>query len=203
MQWRAFSTLSQLRVVSSPLLWCKGTTTALQTAGFLSWDGHHGLPYHPWESTQSSTTATKPGIRSLVTHYPRSIHSLFTIHALSTQYPYTFHSLSTPSVKTAADSFVALGFPDAGYHHFHLDDCWANKDRNSSGFLQGELDHFPNGMKPVVDHVHNLGLTFGLYTCAGKTTCVGGRPGSKDNWQKDADVFAEWGVDWVKMVSCS
>jgi len=107
------------------------------------------------------------------------------------------------SVKTAAEAFVSLGFPDAGYHHFHLDDCWANKDRNSTGFLQGELDHFPNGMKAVVDHVHGLGLTFGLYTCAGSTTCVGGRPGSKDNWQKDADVFAEWGVDWVKMDNCA
>jgi len=107
------------------------------------------------------------------------------------------------SVKTAADSFVSLGFPEYGYHHFHLDDCWANKKRNSTGYLEGETDHFPDGMKSVVDHVHDNGLTFGLYTCAGTHTCVGGRPGSKDNWQKDADVFAEWGVDWVKMDNCN
>jgi alpha-galactosidase len=42
-----------------------------------------------------------------------------------------------------------------------------------------ELDHFPNGMAEVVDYVHSKGLMFGLYTCAGTKTCVGGRPGSK------------------------
>ena len=62
-------------------------------------------------------------------------------------------------------------------------------------------DHFPNGMAPVVDYVHSKGLNFGLYTSAGSHTCVGGRPGSKDHWTKDADVFAEWGVDWVKQVA--
>jgi hypothetical protein len=44
-------------------------------------------------------------------------------------------------------------------------------------------------------------LSFGLYTCSGLLTCVGGRPGSFGHWQQDADVFAEWGVDWVKQVS--
>merc|ERR1711924_305771 len=99
------------------------------------------------------------------------------------------------SVKAAADAFEQVGLKAAGYTGFHLDDCWANKERNSSGYLLGETDHFPNGMAPVVDHVHAKGLDFGLYTCAGSHTCVGGRPGSKDHWQQDADVFAEWGVD--------
>lgn len=110
------------------------------------------------------------------------------------------------SVKAASDAFVSLGFKDYGYRAFHLDDCWANVDRNASGYLQGELDHFPNGMKTVVDHVHSHGLTFGLYTCAGEYTCVGHRPGSggpNPHWQKDADVFAEWGVDWVKQDNCN
>lgn len=48
------------------------------------------------------------------------------------------------------------------------------------------------GMKKVVDYVHSKGLAFGLYTCGGTKTCVGDRPGSKDHWQQDADVFAEW-----------
>jgi len=107
------------------------------------------------------------------------------------------------SVKRAADAFVELGFPDHGYHHFHLDDCWANKERNATGFLQGELDHFPKGMKDLVSYVHSKNLTFGLYTCAGTHTCVGGRPGSKDHWVDDANTFAEWGVDWVKMDNCN
>ena len=47
------------------------------------------------------------------------------------------------------------------------------------------------------------GLDFGLYTCAGEYTCVGKRPGSKGHSDKDAAVFAEWGVDWVKQDNCN
>ena len=102
------------------------------------------------------------------------------------------------SVKASADAFIEVGLYAAGYRHFHLDDCWAG-GRNATGYLYPELDHFPNGMKPVVDYVHSKNLSFGLYTCAGTFTCVGLRPGSKDHWDKDAAVWAEWGVDWVKM----
>ena len=91
---------------------------------------------------------------------------------------------------------------DAGYRHFHLDDCWAG-GRNESGYLYAEKDHFPNGMAPVVEYAHSKDLTFGLYTCAGTETCVGGRPGSKDHWTQDANVFAEWHVDVVKMDWCN
>lgn len=106
------------------------------------------------------------------------------------------------SVMHAVDAFVELGFPEAGYHHFHLDDCWAGS-RNASGYLVPEEDHFPNGMKKVVDYAHSKGLDFGLYTCGGTFTCVGRRPGSKDHWTQDAAVWAEWGVDWVKMDWCN
>lgn len=107
------------------------------------------------------------------------------------------------SVKASVDAFHEVGLYDAGYRHFHLDDCWADLQRNASGFLQAERDHFPNGMKPIADYAHSKGLTFGLYTCAGTYTCVGKRPGSKDHWTEDANVFAEWGVDWVKMDWCN
>ena len=106
------------------------------------------------------------------------------------------------SAKLSVDAFHSVGLYDAGYRHFHLDDCWADKERNESGFLQAERDHFPNGMKPIVDYAHSKGLTFGLYTCAGNYTCVGGRPGSRGHFQEDAAVFAEWGVDVVKMDWC-
>jgi hypothetical protein len=93
---------------------------------------------------------------------------------------------------------------DAGYRHLHLDDCWAAKERNATGYPYPEHDHFPNGMKPVIDYVHSKGkdgdnLVFGLYTCGGMETCVGGRVGSEDYWEQDAAAYAEWGVDWVRV----
>lgn len=99
------------------------------------------------------------------------------------------------TVKKSIDAFVSLGLAQAGYKHVHLDDCWAGP-RNATGFITPEPDHFPNGMKTVVDYAHSKGLSFGLYTCAGTETCVGNRPGSKDHWSQDAQVYAEWGVDW-------
>ena len=86
--------------------------------------------------------------------------------------------------------------------HLPTPDCWAGP-RNASGYLTPEADHFPNGMKHVIDYVHAYNLSFGLYTCAGNYTCVGGRPGSRDHWTQDAAVFAEWGVDWVKQDWCN
>ena len=67
------------------------------------------------------------------------------------------------SVKAAADALASdeLGLFAAGYRHFHLDDCWAG-GRFANGSVYPEADHFPNGMKPVVDYVHSKGLTFGL-----------------------------------------
>jgi len=107
------------------------------------------------------------------------------------------------SVKASIDAFLEVGLYGLGYRHFHLDDCWADKERNASGFLQAERDHFPNGMKPLVDYAHGKGLSFGLYTDAGTYTCVGQRPGSRDHWEQDAAVFAEWEVDVVKMDWCN
>lgn len=89
------------------------------------------------------------------------------------------------------------------YHGVCLDDCWGG-GRNATGYMYAEMDHFPGGtLKPLIDYAHSLNLTFGVYTCAGTETCVGGRPGSKGYWQQDAEVLASWGVDWVKMDWCN
>eukprot|EP01052_Picozoa_sp_SAG31_P028284 SAG31_NODE_2719_length_5189_cov_4.394029_3_plen_197_part_00 len=108
----------------------------------------------------------------------------------------------TVSVKAAADAYVETGLYAAGYRHLHLDDCWAGTKRNASGHIQPDPARFPGGMKEVVDYVHSKGLTFGLYTSAGKTVCVGGRVGSQDHWSQDAATFAEWQV-WLAFPSFS
>ena len=80
----------------------------------------------------------------------------------------------TVSVKAAADAYIETGLYDAGYRHLHLDDCWAGKQRNATGFIQPDPTRFPGGMKEVVEYVHAKNLTFGLYTSA-RMFCVGGR----------------------------
>ena len=56
-------------------------------------------------------------------------------------------------------------------------------------------------MKAVVDYVHSKGLSFGIYTARGSTTCMG-RPGSDSHEQQDANTYASWGVDFLKEDSC-
>lgn len=51
--------------------------------------------------------------------------------------------------------------------------------------------------------MHSKGLLFGLYLCVGTVTCKGGRPGTYNHWQIDADTVASWGVDFVKMDHCT
>ena len=77
-----------------------------------------------------------------------------------------FDYCDATNVKNAIDAFFEVGLWDAGYRHFHLDDCWAG-GRHANGSIYPDPTRFPNGMKKVVDHVHSLGLVFGLYTCAG------------------------------------
>mmetsp|Transcript_17001 Transcript_17001/g.47647 ORF Transcript_17001/g.47647 Transcript_17001/m.47647 type:complete len:438 (-) Transcript_17001:101-1414(-) len=116
--------------------------------------------------------------------------------------PPKFDYCDAASVKASADAFFDVGLYAAGYRHFHLDDCWADSQRNGSGFLQAHRQRFPDGMEPVAEYVRAKGLTFGLYTGAGKYTCAGSIPGSKDHFEEDAALFAEWGVDWIKMDWC-
>ena len=106
------------------------------------------------------------------------------------------------SVHIAIEAFHDVGLYGAGYRHFHLDDCWAGFERDAEGRLHPDPARFPGGMRPIIDHAHERGLTFGLYTCAGNETCFGGRVGSRGHWTEDAASFAEWGVDAVKMDWC-
>ena len=49
--------------------------------------------------------------------------------------------------------------------------------------------------------VHGLGLKFGIYEDYGTHTCAG-FPGSKYYMQMDAETFASWGVDYLKLDGC-
>src|SRR3954468_21958701 len=108
-------------------------------------------------------------------------------------------------VKSIADIFVARGLKDAGYQYVNIDDCWAEPQRDSSGNLVPNKTRFPNGIKAVADYVHSKGLKFGLYTSAGTKTCngAGGFPGALNNEQRDANLFASWGVDYLKYDNCN
>ena len=108
-------------------------------------------------------------------------------------------------VKGIADIFVARGLKNAGYQYVNIDDCWAEPQRNAQGNLVPNRTRFPNGIKAVADYVHSKGLKFGIYTSAGTKTCNrdGGFPGGLGHEKQDANMFASWGVDYLKYDNCN
>lgn len=109
-------------------------------------------------------------------------------------------NVSEKLIKEMADAIVSSGMKDAGYEYVVIDDCWQT-GRDEKGNIIVDKDHFPNGMKPVADYVHSLGLKFGIYSCAGSKTCQG-RPGSRGYQFQDARQYAGWGVDYLKYDWC-
>lgn len=101
-----------------------------------------------------------------------------------------------------AEALVSTGLAARGYRTVTIDDCWPARSRDAAGDLVADPVKFPDGMAYVAQRVHALGLRFGIYEDAGTTTC-GGYPGSWDHWRQDADTFASWGVDYLKLDGCN
>ena len=107
-------------------------------------------------------------------------------------------------VKGIADLFVSSGLKDAGYEYVNLDDCWALPQRDAAGNLQPDPVRFPNGIKAVADYVHSKGLKIGIYSSAGTKTCNSkGFPGGLGHEQQDANLWASWGIDYLKYDNCN
>ncbi len=102
-------------------------------------------------------------------------------------------------VRSAADMLVSTGMRDAGYVYVNVDDTWQGK-RDAQGLLHTN-DRFPD-MKALGDYIHSKGLKFGIYSSPGAKTC-GGYEGSLGHEAQDAQMYAAWGVDFLKYDLCS
>ena len=108
--------------------------------------------------------------------------------------------VSADMIKGMADAMVKSGMKDAGYQYVVIDDCW-QVSRDADGNIVPDPKNFPDGIKPVADYVHSLGLKFGIYSDAGSKTCAG-RPGGLGHEYQDAIKYAAWGVDYLKYDWC-
>lgn len=104
-------------------------------------------------------------------------------------------------ILESADAMISSGLKDAGYEYVVIDDCWAMRERDENGKLVHDPEKFPHGMKYLADKIHEKGLKFGMYSCAGTMTCAG-YPASFNREYLDAETFAEWGVDFLKYDYC-
>jgi alpha-galactosidase len=102
-------------------------------------------------------------------------------------------------IREAADALVSSGLANAGYIYINIDDAW-EAGRDAQGRIVPN-SKFPD-MKALADYVHSRGLKLGIYSSPGPVTC-GGYEGSYGYEERDAQTFAEWGIDFLKYDWCS
>ena len=124
--------------------------------------------------------------------------------------------ISESIILETARALATNGLRRAGYTYVNIDDgfFWGHGE---DGVLRFHPERFPNGMKPVVDGIHALGLKAGIYSDAGADTCGsmwgGSGSGGKDKGgiggglygHDAADCklhFNELGFDFIKVDYC-
>lgn len=113
-----------------------------------------------------------------------------------------FHTdITEQKIKDAAQAMVSSGMKAAGYEFINIDDAWMDTVRDAQGRLQADPKRFPHGIKALAGYVHSLGLKIGIYESAGTKTCAG-YPGSLYHEKTDAETFAKWGIDYLKLDNC-
>lgn len=120
-------------------------------------------------------------------------------------------NISESIIKTQANVMVSKGLRDVGYDHINIDDGYFGGRDKTTGQLLIHPTRFPNGLKPVVDHIHAKGLKAGIYSDAGYNTCGSYHGGDKTGIgvglykhdQQDADLFfKDLGFDFIKVDFC-
>lgn len=121
-----------------------------------------------------------------------------------------FTEISDSIICAQADYLVSLGLKDAGYEFVNIDDGFFGQ-RDAQGNMTVHKERFPGGMRPVVDHIHSLGLKAGIYSDAGSNTCgstynndVNGKgAGLYGHDLQDFKVyFTDWDFDLIKVDYC-
>jgi alpha-galactosidase len=110
-------------------------------------------------------------------------------------------SINEALILQQAQFLVDSGLAAAGYQYVNLDDGWMASTRDSSGQLRPDPAKFPSGIPSLAGQIHSLGLKIGIYTAIGTRTCQN-LPGSWMHYGRDADTFASWGIDFVKVDAC-
>ncbi|HET6869788.1 MAG TPA: glycoside hydrolase family 27 protein [Solirubrobacteraceae bacterium] len=107
-----------------------------------------------------------------------------------------------PTILSVARSLLDRGLARAGYRIVWLDFGWASGKRDGDGQLIVDRSQWPHGLRWLTNWLHRRHLLAGIYTDAGRSGCREEGVGSLGHYQQDADAFAAWGFDAVKVDFC-
>jgi alpha-galactosidase len=106
--------------------------------------------------------------------------------------------LDEAKVKAIAEALIDSGMQSAGYHYVNLDTCWQlARDANGERVFDPAL--LPSGIAALSDWLHARGLSFGIYSHV--QDCEG-MAGGRGYETMDAESYASWGVDYLKVTHC-
>jgi alpha-galactosidase len=111
-------------------------------------------------------------------------------------------SYSEATVLRQASELISLGLERRGFRYVWLDVGWWHGARNASGEIAVNRSQWPHGLAWLTRTLHAAGFLVGLYTDAGPNGCGGAGQGSYGHNQQDANTFAAWGFDAVKVDFC-
>lgn len=108
-------------------------------------------------------------------------------------------NIDAEKMKATAEALVRTGLANYGYNYVNMDDGWTD-GRDDKGHMRVAAKM--GNLRKLADHIHDLGLRFGVYSSPGPKTC-GGFEGSLGHEVEDAHSFEEWHVDYLKHDWCS
>ncbi len=109
---------------------------------------------------------------------------------------------SESTVLEEASRMLTLGLQQRGFRYVWLDVGWWHGARAAGGQIEVSRVQWPHGLAWLTATLHAAGFDVGLYTDAGPDGCGGAGQGSFGHYQQDADTFAAWGFDAVKVDFC-
>lgn len=113
-----------------------------------------------------------------------------------------FGSANTQELtKQMADAMVNLELDQAGYQYLVLDDGCYRTERVGER-LSNEEQKFPDGFRALADYIHGKGLKFGMYNDIGTNLCAGAAVGTCGYEDLDAQSYADWQIDFIKVDNC-
>ncbi len=106
------------------------------------------------------------------------------------------------TILSVASALIDRGLARAGYRIVWLDFGWASGARDSQRGLVVDPKQWPHGLRWLTGWLHAHGLLAGIYTDAGASGCYHQGVGSLGHYQQDANTFAAWRFDAVKVDFC-
>ena len=106
--------------------------------------------------------------------------------------------LDEAKLQATANAMIENGMQSAGYRYVNLDTCW-QLPRSEDGERVYDPVRLPNGIEPVIDWLHDRGLSFGVYSHIQDCDEMPGGAGYEDI---DAATYAKLGIDYLKYVEC-